>query len=500
MHEPFPTPAEPERTILLVDDQEGEFLLVRRMLGSIRTRPYRVHWSSTAEEALLVVHQLPRLDAILLDVALGGERNGLDLLIDLVAQGLAAPCIMLTVHTDEAFEARCIRAGAEDYLSKSDLSAQQLHRAISNACERHRMRRELALSERRYRTLAANFPKGAVLGADRDGICCTADGSALPALGIDPRTAPTTPLLDLLQSDLGDRIAQHLASRAEPGVHSYETTINDHCMLVHHCAMGDDGHQLVFLDVTELRQAEATMLQSSRLAAIGTLTSGIAHEFNNLYAVIGGALERLMQPPSENPERRRRLQTVHDGIHRAAEVTRSLLALARGFRATFEYVALEQIVDETLALLDRDFADDGIAVERAFAPMPRLWLQPAGIGQVLFNLLLNARHACRGRDAPRITVRGALDGDDAVLSVEDNGCGIDPAQRERIFTPFYTSRTGTGADAGTGLGLTVCSTIVAHHDGRIDVRSEPGAGSCFTVRLPCQRDDHAPRSPGVAGC
>ncbi|MDA3962980.1 MAG: response regulator [Planctomycetota bacterium] len=474
--------------VLLVDDREGEFLLLRRLLDSLPKRPYRIHWASTAEEAILLVQQVPKLDVILLDVALGADRNGLDLLIDLVEQGLTAPCIMLTVLTDEEFEAQCIRAGAADYLIKSELSAAQLHRTIRHARERYRMQQALARSEQRYRTLAANFPKGAVLVIDADGHCHSADGAALTSLGIDAAAAPGTHIRELLGSELGELLSDRLSLMPDEGVRSFETTVAGRAFLAHLCALGDSHHQIVVQDITDLRGAEQAVLQSSRLASIGTLTGGVAHEFNNLHSLIIGNLERLLRSPPSDPAQVQRLQAVRDGVWRAAEVTRNLLSLARGFRTTFELGSLHDLVDETIGLIRHDFEANGIQLETHFDTLPNIWLQPSGIGQVLINLLINAKHALHGCTNPRVEVRAETRGTQAVLSISDNGCGIEASDLERVFTPFYTTKDpDQTSDGGTGLGLTVCRTIVVNHGGELSVRSEPNLGTTFALALPLNR-------------
>lgn len=491
-----------QRPILLIDDREGEYLLVKRLLGTLPGHPYRLHWASTAEEALRLVDEHVGWHALLIDFALGDERTGLDLLADLKQAGTDAPMIMLTVVNDPELDRRCLAAGAADYLVKTELSASLLHRAISHAEERKRLSEELERSERRYRALAEHLPACAVLALDRRGRCSAVHGQALDAIGIEPAEALGRDLPAVLPADLAEQLHDHLESTIAGATHSFECNIGQRLYLVRLSPLpraddaDDDSCQVVLQDVTELRSAEQAAVQSSRLASIGTLAGGLAHEFNNIHSLLLGHVERLSHALAERSDLAERVEVIRRGVWRAAEVTRNLLSFARGCGNTLSLTRLDDLIDETLRLVDHEYTAAGIEFELHLADLPPVWLQPAGISQVLINLLINARHAMEGREFQRITIVTGREAGSVYLRIEDTGRGMTNEELKRAFDPFFTTKAN---ELGGGLGLTVCKTIVANHGGNIMAASEPELGSTITVSLPLRKlaDEDRPAEAAV---
>lgn len=473
--------------VLLIDDREGEYLLVKRLLAALPHQPYRLHWASTAEEALRLVDEVPGWHALLIDYNLGDTRTGLDLLADLGHAGTDAPMIVFTVVNDAELDRRCMTAGAADFLVKSELSATLLHRAISHAVERRRMQREVERSERRYRTLARHLPACAVLAVDASGRCASAHGQALNDLGIDSAAAEGATLHQVLPADLCELLHDHLDAAAAGDERSFEAVIAQRAYLVRLSPLpldeagGDGCCQVVLQDVTELRSAEQAAVQSARLASIGTLTGGLAHEFNNIHSLLLGHVERLHQVVGDGTGLTERVDIIRQGVWRAAEVTRNLLSFARGCGSTLALTDLDELIDETLRLVRHEYAGAGITLDLRLADLPKVWLQPAGISQVLINLLINARHAVEDRPERRITISTSREAGSVYLRVEDTGRGMSPEELRHAFDPFFTTKLEVD---GAGLGLTVCRTIVANHGGDIMAMSEPDLGSIITVSLP----------------
>ena len=254
------------------------------------------------------------------------------------------------------------------------------------------------------------------------------------------------------------------------------------------------------LSETILQQVEQTQLElsalqdqlteSQRLASIGTISAIIAHEFNNLLTpIVSYSQFALQSAQSEKPDMElicKALSKSFSGSMRAGKICGSMLALARG-ESTFGEVAVQELVDDTLLVMARDPKKDGIALRIQVQPELKVTGDAVQLEQVLLNLLINARQAMVGKSGS-LTIK-AQETDDASeikIQVIDTGPGIPEKLIPKIFDPFFTTK-GTvkrGETRGTGLGLKICKDIVEHHKGRIEVTSEIGKGTTFSVYLP----------------
>jgi two-component system, NtrC family, sensor kinase len=245
----------------------------------------------------------------------------------------------------------------------------------------------------------------------------------------------------------------------------------------------------------------AEKVNQARLASLGMLVAGLAHEINtplgalnSNHQVLKRALEKLQDiladevvEPHELAEVRRVVRAV-DGILRvndmAVERMTGLVHNLRSFgrldRADVDFADLHEGIDSTLAILA--FELKTLQVVREYGELPRVECRPQQVNQVLMNLLMNARQATP--DGGTITVRTQHVGDAVEIVIRDTGAGISPEHLQRIFDPGFTTK---GGRIGMGLGLLISRQIIDHHGGRITVVSSPGAGSSFTVRLPLRQ-------------
>jgi signal transduction histidine kinase len=219
------------------------------------------------------------------------------------------------------------------------------------------------------------------------------------------------------------------------------------------------------------------------MEAIGKLAGGIAHDFNNLMtAVIGYSDLLLMQLEDDDESRRAKVDAIRDSALRAADLTRQLLAFGRRQMLKPEDVDLRGVVERMNSLLHRLIGED-ILLETLFgADEVIVGADRSQLEQVVMNLAVNARDAMRGGGTLRIAV--VSDGDFAILSVVDDGEGMDEDTLDRIYEPFFTTKP---MGEGTGLGLSTVYGIVGQSGGTIDVESAPGRGTRFAVRLPLAR-------------
>jgi len=254
----------------------------------------------------------------------------------------------------------------------------------------------------------------------------------------------------------------------------------------------DEGMQaLAFVtDITRRRAMERAARQAERLAALGRLSAGIAHEVNNPIGIILSRIEIMLLDAQAQPlpgKMAEDLRVLHRHAQRVASIAQGLLSFARESSGARRPVDLNDLVEETLQLVEKDVATAGITIRRAFVNgLPPVLGDGSALQQVVLNLVTNARDALVG-DGGEITLETRLVADRpgaARLIVRDTGPGISPDVLPKIFDPFFTTKS-----EGTGLGLSISYGIVQDHNGTIEVESQPGQGTTFILTFPSLGED-----------
>jgi two-component system NtrC family sensor kinase len=268
-----------------------------------------------------------------------------------------------------------------------------------------------------------------------------------------------------------------------------------------------------------LRDAEAALVQSEKLASLGQLAAGMAHEINNPIAYVtnnlavlqrdvAAALEVLdkyregrdslaraepelaaeaarLEQQADLPYLRENLprlfQMALDGLRRVRDIVKNLRDFARLDEAEFNTIDLNAALQSTIEMLRHEIGQQRLRLETNFQPLPPVLCHPGKINQVFLNILLNAVQA--SDEGGGIQVRTSADSDAVTVEIEDRGCGISDEHLPRIFEPFFTTKP---VGQGIGLGLSIAYGIVRDHGGSIEVDSTVGQGSTFRVRLPLQ--------------
>jgi PAS domain S-box-containing protein len=231
-------------------------------------------------------------------------------------------------------------------------------------------------------------------------------------------------------------------------------------------------------DVREQLALEERLRQAQKLEAVGQLAGGVAHDFNNLMTAVNGYSELLLRE-LDDPTARRRVGAIREAAARASELTRQLLAFGQRQVLDVREFDLCHVVADAERVLS-PLLDGDVRLDTALAgePVPVV-ADPSQLQHVLVNLAANAQAAMDGGGTLHLAVRA--DGEDAVLTVADDGPGLSPEVRDQIFEPFFST---SGIGDSTGLGLATVHGIVHQSGGSIDVESELGAGTRFTIRLP----------------
>ena len=240
--------------------------------------------------------------------------------------------------------------------------------------------------------------------------------------------------------------------------------------------------------MTELESRQEQLVESRKIAAVGTLTSGIAHEINNPLNNIVLTLETLIEDNQTlAPEERLQLyQEALDQTDRAGDIVKNLLEFSRANHSRVEEVSLEELIDKTIRLLTNEFKTHRIKISKEVRwSFPKLFLDKSGLQQVLVNLLLNSIQAMP--DGGKLEIILDRVNREVRIDIADSGSGITPENLGRIFDPFFTTKKG-----GAGLGLSVSQNILQKQGGRIGVQSILGQGTTFSLYFPLSE-----RLPGV---
>jgi len=251
---------------------------------------------------------------------------------------------------------------------------------------------------------------------------------------------------------------------------------------------------VVMSDVTDELLLQSKLMQTEKMAAVGQLVSGVAHEVNNPLTAILGFADLLVQKPEMPEAARGDLQIIIDEAQRTKQIIQNLLSFARQMPPQREPVQINDLVRRTLLLRAYDFAHGGIEVKETLKePFPEVVADPHQLQQVFLNVLNNAYDAIRETGDPGvIEIETAVHDGAAEISFIDTGAGI--REPQRIFDPFYTTK---GLGKGTGLGLSICYGIVREHGGEIIAGNRSsGKGAAFTVRIPIDTKGHAPGADG----
>jgi len=244
-----------------------------------------------------------------------------------------------------------------------------------------------------------------------------------------------------------------------------------------------EGVVLSGRDVTDLKRLEEQLIQAEKLAAMGQMLAGVAHELNNPLTAVLGVTELLRERVGTDESFKRQLDLTHRQARRAARIVQNLLEFSRPASPLKKLLDVNNLVERTLQLHEHSLRRNNIEVD--FRPETNL---PGVIGdanqliQVFLNLVTNAEQAIREvRDAGRLQIRPGRSGNRLSITFQDDGVGIRPEALPRIFDPFYTTKRPGG---GTGLGLSICMSIIREHGGIIEAEALPVGGTAFTVLLP----------------
>jgi two-component system, NtrC family, sensor kinase len=247
------------------------------------------------------------------------------------------------------------------------------------------------------------------------------------------------------------------------------------------------GRLVIMDDITERVDLEGQLSQADKLSSIGLLAAGVAHEVNTPLAVISSYTQMLAKQLQGDPQKSGLLEKITRQTFRASEIVNNLLNFSRTSGTEFGDIDINKVITDTLALLEHQFKIAKIQVESDLTgQISPVQGNPGRLQQVFLNLFLNAKDAMPGGGKLNVATSN---GDMVSVRVSDTGSGIAPEHIQRIYDPFFTTKTAPkeGQKRGTGLGLSVTYGIIQEHAGKIRVESNPGSGTTFALDFPLSR-------------
>ncbi len=489
--------------VLLVDDDEDDYILTRDWFDEFQVTGSELEWVSSYARAREAIAQ-NRHDIYLVDYRLG-EGNGLELLSEAIANNCTAPIILLTGKGDREIDIEAMKAGAADYLEKSQLSAPLLERSIRYAIERKQ-------TEQKIREQAAllDVATDAIYVRDLDYKILFWNKAAERLYGCRKEEAIGKRTQELWQTKHALQLQEALNILMKNGSWEgelHQTTKYDKEIIVESrwtLVPFDKKSQSILVvntDITQKKQLEAQFLRAQRLESIGTLASGIAHDLNNVLAPILMTAQ-LLETQLHDARSKRLLPILVTNAKRGASLVKQVLSFTRGVEGDRTILQLKHLILEIRQVIKETFPK---SIEVDCETSRNLWTvsgDATQLHQVLMNLCVNARDAMPNGGILTISAENfivdehyakmhldAQIGSYIVVIVADTGIGITHEVLDRIFEPFFTTKE---LGKGTGLGLSTVLGIVKSHGGFINVYSEVGKGSKFEVYLPAQETTETP--------
>jgi signal transduction histidine kinase len=242
------------------------------------------------------------------------------------------------------------------------------------------------------------------------------------------------------------------------------------------------GVVVIVEDITESRRLLDQIIQSEKLAEVGRLSAGIAHEINNPLAVIAYGADLLLREENLSSFQQELVERIAGESERLKALTGGLLSFSRPRETARRWTDLNEVLRDVLRLVRYEVTRHAIELKESYGELPPAYVDPNKLKQVFINLILNASQAMKEGGTLSVTTR-LLDDERVEVSIADTGPGIPAAVREQIFEPFFSTK---GEGEGTGLGLYICRNIVGEHGGRLLFETEEGKGTMFRLLLPTQ--------------
>ncbi len=473
-------PSHSTTRILIVEDDEDDFLIIEACIKDIRDKGFLIDWCYDYNDAMLRIRER-RYDIYFIDYLLG-EKTGLELLQEAIAIGCEEPLVLLTGIGNREIDIQAMTIGALDFLVKSEINTEKLERSIRYALERSAYIKALRVNERKFRNIFERS-KDAVFLLDEDLVFRDVNNATCELFKYSKE--------ELLQFSLYDLFARKEAvgSLQEKLLHSGEgeevevdlLTRNRerrNCILSISRQVNSSGEayiQGIIHDITNLKRIERATFQIEKLRSTATLLRTLAHEVRNPLTNINLSVEQL-KPELNSEDANIYLDIIARNCGRIGSLISELLDLSRPAEISLQKTDLQDIINSTLAAASDRIALKNIRLDLAYPGQPAFVMADRDKLKIAFlNILINAVEAVPPQSGV-ITISIREESSNFRVFINDNGGGIPEENISRIFEPYFTSKTN-----GFGLGLAATWNILQSHRAGIDVNSQLGEGTSFML-------------------
>ena len=489
--------------ILYIEDDEDDFFVAQENLDDIATGFYELEWAPTYALGQEKMRERD-FDLYLVDYRLGAE-SGLELIKNARDMGLVKPMILFTGLDDREIDVAAMQAGADDYLTKSEIGPYILERTIRYALNQYEITKKLHESEQKLRDYV-DTASDWIWEIDDDLRFSSITGSEMKLNPGFSKEAIGRRCWELNSSDANNESWDSLKHSMEKRLPFYNFEFSlahpESGLFISQLSgkpvLGGNGEFAGYRGTgrnrTSEREVEEKLRQAQKMDAIGQLTGGIAHDFNNLLHVVQANLELVGNQIDEETGFGEMVGAALNAVERGRHLTGQLLTFSRQQELLAEVSSVNELINDTLPLMKRAVREDLKINMDLDDALPNIKVDANMLTNALLNLTVNSRDAMpRGGVLTIKTLSMQLDdlafsgksetvsGPYVVISVEDNGEGISHENLNKVTEPFFTTKN---VDEGTGLGLSMVYGFVAQSNGYMDIESEEGKGTIVNLYFP----------------
>lgn len=468
--------------ILLIDDDEDDFVIVKDLLSDIKHTQFNVAWEPAYEGGLKKI-EAETYDVYLIDYLLG-EKNGLDLLKEAVNIGCKSPIIMLTGQGHPEVDYEAMRIGASDYMVKGTLDAQTIERSIRYALSHARTLARLYEQEKKYHQLFEQSVS-AIYITNQEHLFVDANPSMLSLFGYERDEIVRLNLKDLFvrQEDY-TKFCKTISSRGQ--IRNMEVLMKTkngkeiECNIKSTSLQGQEdtshGFQGIIEDISERNIIQQELIRMEKLSMTGNIARSIAHEVRNPLTNINLALEQFATELPEDDTLDIYFDIIKRNTQRINQLITEMLNSSKPSQLNAEKYNLNDILDRTVKLAkDRSKLMDVKLTKQYDAYLEDLMVDKDKLCIAFLNIITNAIEAVEAGEG-HIHIETRQEQDKEYVVISDNGIGIEKTNLMKLFDAFHTGKRG-----GMGLGLTSTQNIINSHKAKIQVDSTVGQGTVFTI-------------------
>ena len=469
--------------LLLIDDDEDDFVLTRELLMEIPNRKYSMDWVSSYEEAIIVMAKKQH-DVYLVDYSLG-KNTGIDFLNEAIRLGCKDPIIILTGKGDQKIDIETMKSGAADYLVKDKIDAFVLERAIRYALDRSSAIDAIKESETKYRNIFEKS-RDVIYIVDKNGQFLDINETATTIFHYSRAELLKLNVKQLFADALGVQAFERLMEEKDE-LKDFEATLltksrkKIYCLLSTSMQLSKDGDleycQGIIHDITQRKISEQRLMNYEKLAISGRIARAIAHEVRNPLTNVNLSLEQLKNEinPGDNS-----LDLFFNIISRNCErinqLITELLDSSKPAALQLQKISINKLLEGSLELAVDRIKLKGIHIDKQYSSeICDILLDAEKVKIALLNIIINAIEAMQDKKGI-LKLKTEIRENRCIISIIDNGSGISDENKNKLFDPFFSAKP-----KGIGLGLTSAQNIILSHNGSIDVESEIGKGTTFAV-------------------